>query len=96
MKERILRLCKRLDKFTFEDISTIADDVDESVLELLLMTLVREGWLVQRDELYFYNKKVQNKQITTFQYFNKETIALVVRCFCTQIPADKTRIIVKI
>lgn len=96
MKERILRLCKRLDKFSFEDISTIADDVDESVLELLLLTLVNEGSLIQRGKLYFYNKKVQNKQITTFQYFNKETITLVVRCFCTQIPADKACLIVNI
>lgn len=96
MKERILRLCKRLDKFSFGDISTIADDVDESVLELLLLTLVNEGSLIQRGKLYFYNKKVKNKQITTFQYFNKETIKLVLRCFCVQIPADKTCLIINI
>lgn len=34
MKDRILRLCKRLDKFTLDEISTIAEDVDEAVLEL--------------------------------------------------------------
>ena len=33
-ENRILRLCKRLDKFSFEDILTIADDVDESGWDL--------------------------------------------------------------
>lgn len=35
MRERILRLCRRLDKFTLDEILTIAEDIDESVLELL-------------------------------------------------------------
>lgn len=36
MKDRILKLCKRLDKFSLEEIVGIAEDVDESVMELLL------------------------------------------------------------
>ena len=31
-ENRILRLCRRLDKFTLDEISTIAEDLDESVL----------------------------------------------------------------
>ena len=46
MKERVLKLCRRLDKFTLDEISTIAEDIDESVLELLLLTLVQEGKLI--------------------------------------------------
>lgn len=38
MKDRILKLCKRLDKFSFEEIVGIAEDVDESVMKLLLQT----------------------------------------------------------
>lgn len=57
MKDRILRLCKRLDKFTLDEISTIAEDVDEAVLELLLLTLVQEGKLIFRDNIYLYNKE---------------------------------------
>ena len=34
MKDRILRLCRRLDKFTLDEISTITEDINESVLEL--------------------------------------------------------------
>lgn len=32
MKERVLKLCRRLDKFTLDEISTIAEDIDESEL----------------------------------------------------------------
>ena len=42
MRERVLKLCKRLDKFTFEDILTIAEDINEATLELFLLTLVNE------------------------------------------------------
>ena len=96
MKERILRLCKRLDKFSFEDISTIAEDIEESVLKLLLLTLVNEKRLIQKNEVYFYNKTAKNKQFSLFQYFNKTIINLVIRCFCVQIPADKTSLSVGI
>lgn len=89
MKERILRLCKRLDKFSFEDIFTIADDINEAVLELLLLTLVHEKRLIKRDDIYFYIKQARKQELSTIKYFNKETIALVVKCFCLEIPADK-------
>ena len=61
MKDRILRLCRRLDKFTLDEISTITEDINESVLELLLLTLVQEGKLTLRDDLYFYNKQISKK-----------------------------------
>lgn len=89
MKERILRLCKRLDKFSFEDISTIAEDIEESVLKLLLLTLVNEKRLIKRDNTYFYIKQARKQELSTIKYFNKEIIALVVKCFCLEIPADK-------
>ena len=57
MKERVLKLCRRLDKFTLDEISTIAEDIDESVLELLLLTLVQEGKLIFKDNIYLYNKE---------------------------------------
>lgn len=94
MRERILRLCKRLDKFSFEDISTIADDVDESVLELLLLTLVNEKRLIQSGEIYFYNKKVSmNKQISNvplfFQFHTKEDMNYIIKGFCTDLEVFK-------
>lgn len=55
-EKRVLRLCRRLDKFTLDEISTIAEDVNESVLELLLLTLIQDGKLSLKNGMYFYNK----------------------------------------
>ena len=44
-ENRVLRLCKRLDKFTLDEISTIAEDVDEAVLELLLFLCLQQSGL---------------------------------------------------
>lgn len=77
MKERVLKLCRRLDKFTLDEISTIAEDIDESVLELLLLTLVQEGKLIFKDNIYLYNKEQGcNKQRLPqfFQHHSKTDI----------------------
>ena len=95
-ENRILRLCKRLDKFTLDEISTIAEDVDEAVLELLLLTLVQEGKLILRNDLYFYNKQSFNKKYSILSYYPAKVLDIVIRCFCLSIPAYKTTQIVGI
>lgn len=89
MKERVLKLCRRLDKFTLDEISTIAEDVDESVLELLLLTLVQEGKLTLRNGLYLYNKKQISKKPSILSFYPKQIIDTAIRCFCLSIPAYK-------
>lgn len=96
MKERILKLCKRLDKFTFEDILTIAEDINEATLELMLLTLVNEKRLLLRDGVYYYNRKVSmNKQISTlplfFQFHTKKDMDYILRGFCTDIEVLKMK-----
>ena len=59
---RILKLCKRLDKFTFDDILMIACNIDESVLKLQLIKFVQDKRLVQRGDLYFYKKRTPQKK----------------------------------
>ena len=92
MKDRILRLCRRLDKFTLDEISTIAEDIDESVLELLLLTLVQEGKLIFRDNIYLYNKEQGgNKQRLPqfFQHHSKTDIDYIIKGFCIDIEVLK-------
>ena len=95
-ENRILRLCRRLDKFTLDEISTIAEDIDESVLELLLLTLVQEGKLTFRNGLYFYNKQSFNKKYSILSYYPAKILDIVIRCFCLLIPAYKTSQIIGI
>ena len=96
MRERVLRLCRRLDKFTLDEISTIAEDVDESVLELLLLTLVQEGKLTLRNGLYLYNKKQISKKPSILSFYPKQIIDTAIRCFCLSIPAYKVAQIIGI
>ena len=96
MKDRILRLCRRLDKFTLDEISTIAEDVDEAVLELLLLTLVKEGKLTLRNDLYFYNKQSFNKKYSILSYYPAKILDIVIRCFCLSIPAYKAKDVIGI
>ena len=96
MRERVLRLCRRLDKFTLDEISTIAEDISESVLELLLLTLVQEGKLTLRNGLYLYNKKQISKKPSILSFYPKQIIDTAIRCFCLSIPAYKVAQIVGI
>ena len=96
MRERVLRLCRRLDKFTLDEISTIAEEINESVLELLLLTLVQEGKLTLRNGLYLYNKKQISKKPSILSFYPKQIIDTAIRCFCLSIPAYKTSRIIGI
>lgn len=93
MSEQIIRLCKRLNKFTFEEISLIAE-TDEAKLLPILNEFVANNKLTHKDGVYFYNKTInsskQNSKLPlSFQYHSPETISMIVKCFCADIEVDK-------
>ena len=94
-ENRVLRLCRRLDKFTLDEISTIAEDINESVLELLLLTLIQDGKLSLKNGMYFYNKQISKKP-SILSFYPKQIIDTAIRCFCLSIPAYKTSQIIGI
>jgi len=85
-----------LNKFTLDDIITIADDIDESELQVILEALVVENKLIKRDNLYLYNKVQINKFPSFFQLYKKEMIDIIIRCFCAEIPVAKIALITEI
>ena len=92
MRDRILKLCKRLDKFTFEEIVSIAEDVEESVLEFSLKTLVKENKLTEKDGVYYYNKNPKinyHNRFSILSYYPSKILDLIIKGFCTSIPAYK-------
>lgn len=96
MRERILKLCKRLDKFTLDEIAMISE-IEEDELLPVLNELISENSIILRNETYFYQKKkIREKNISKFRAFPEQTIDLVIRCFCSDITADKTYKIVGI
>lgn len=94
MKERILKLCKRLDKFTLEEIVTIAEDINEATLELALMYLVNEKRIIKKDNMYFYNKEFSKNNFhgklpQFFQHHSKQEIDYIIKGFCANIEVLK-------
>lgn len=90
MKERILRLCKRLNKFTLDEISIISE-LEPNKLLPIINELISEDILVQVNGVYFYSKKQSiSAKYSIFKYYPKVTIDLVLRCFCESISTTKT------
>lgn len=96
MKERILQLCKRLNKFTIDEIETISE-INSKELLPILKELVSNNKLIKSNGVYVYNK--QSKYLAMaklphfFNYHSKEKIGLIMKCFCAEIPIMKTALI---
>ena len=58
MKERILKLCKRLNKFSLDEIETISE-TDSEELKPIIDSLILEKRLTYCDGTYYYNKKIK-------------------------------------
>lgn len=96
MKERILRLCKRLDKFTFNEVLEITEDIEEQDLKNIFDNLISENKLIQKNGIYFYNKQIaKTKQISQyplfFQFHNKTEIEYIIKGFCANIEVLKMK-----
>ena len=82
-ENRILRLCKRLDKFTFNEVLEITEDIEEQDLKNIFDNLISENKLIHMNGIYFYNKQlVKTKQINMyplfFQIHNKTEILIII------------------
>ena len=93
MKERILKLCKRLNKFSLDEIETISE-IDLSELKPIIDGLIEEERLTYCDGTYYYNKRVCKKQQTSklplfFEFHKKQDIEYIIRGFCTDIEVLK-------
>lgn len=88
MRDKILKLAKRLNKFTIEEIEPILyiDNLQE-----ILEELIEEKLLQFQNGFYFYIKKESRKLDLPlfFQFHTKEEIDMVVKCFCAGVTSDK-------
>ena len=90
MKDKILLLCKRLNKFTLDEISTISEFEPDMLLPII-NELISCGKLRQENGVYFYIKKQNvSAKYSIFKYYPKATIDLVLKCFCESISTTKT------
>lgn len=99
MTDKIQKLCKRLNRFTLEEIALIAE-LEEAEMEILLQNLIKENLLIKHDNNYIYNDvqkevKLKKRLPLMFEYHSPETIDMMIKCFCAEIPASKTSLIIK-
>lgn len=96
MKDRILQLCKRLNKFTLDEIVTISEISADNLLTVF-DKLISEDKLIYKSGEYFYQKK-QNiyDRYSIFKYYPKTTIDMVIKCFCDSIVTTKASHILSI
>ena len=89
MKDKILLLCKRLNKFTLDEISTISEFTPDKLLPII-NELISENKLLQENGVYFYIKTQSiSAKYSIFKYYPKMTIDLVLKCFCESISTTK-------
>ncbi len=83
MQEQVLKLCKRLGKFTIDDILGFID-IDEDVLKTMF-TLCPQ--IKQNGDIYNYikNSIPRKEQPFFFGYYSEECIREIQRCFCAEI-----------
>ncbi|MCI1272855.1 MAG: hypothetical protein LKG27_00265 [Clostridiaceae bacterium] len=88
MRNKILKLAKRLDKFTLEDIEPILN-IDN--MQEILDNLIKEKSLQFQSGFYFYIKKESKKSDLPlfFQFHTKEEIDMIIKCFCAGVATDK-------
>ena len=89
MNERILQLCKRLNKFSLDEIATISE-IETENLKNILDELIAENKIIEENGQYFYVKKVRIIQKhRIFQYYDVRIIDILIRAFCSDIPSYK-------
>lgn len=92
MKEQLLKTCKRLNKFTLEELEVITE-TDKSELVPVLEEFVLQKYLVPRNGIYFYTQIKPTADIKFPRFFENnsdETVDMIIKCFCADISSNKT------
>ena len=91
MKERIMRLCKRLKKFSLDDIILISE-LEEGDILAILNELEQEKVIDNNDGYYVYLKSASEKRLNKpicFQYHSKQEIEYMLKGFCADVETRK-------
>ena len=91
MKNKVLKLCKRLNKVTASEIAPILM-ITEAEAREILNELVKDGSLTVREDLVYFYKEIQAKPILPlfFEFRERNEIELILKCFCAEVPTEKT------
>ena len=91
MSDQILKLCRRLNKFTFDEILLISE-VDSEELKEDLNTLLSADKLVLNNGVYTFKNDSEETKIVSnslFIYYPQHIIELMIRSYCADVPTYK-------
>ncbi|MDY6311201.1 MAG: hypothetical protein SPL70_00430 [Cyanobacteriota bacterium] len=92
MKNKILKLAKRLETFRLEDIESIMGDGIESVLQ----ELVKDGQLNLVGEIYSYKAEQKSPLPFCFKFHSQEKIEMITKCFCAGVKSKQASFLLDI
>ena len=89
MEEQILKLCKRLNKFTLENLE-ILSEIPKTKLLPILSKFVDENKITKRENEYLFQKsKISVQNYSIFKTYPAIINDIVLRCFCENINSIK-------
>src|SRR5574344_1207224 len=95
MKNKVLKLAKRLGKFTTYEIVPLLMITKDNLMPVL-GELVAEKRLIKREDgLYFYNEETisKSKLPLFFEFRTKEELDLIIKCFCAEVSVSKMALV---
>ena len=92
MKNKILKLAKRLETFRLEDIESIMGDGIEGVLQ----ELVKDGQLNLVGEIYSYKAEQKSPLPFCFKFHSQEKIEMITKCFCAGVKSKQASFLLDI
>ena len=94
MKDKILKLAKRLDKFRLEDIEAI---IGEEGVKNILQKLVDDERLDFNGEIYSYKEPVKHLPLPfCFKFHSQENIEMITKCFCAGVKSKQASLLLDI
>lgn len=92
MKNKILKLAKRLETFRLEDIESIMGEGIEDVLQ----ELVKDGQLNLVGEIYSYKAEQKSPLPFCFKFHSQEKIEMITKCFCAGVKSKQASFLLDI
>ena len=93
-KDKVLKLCRRLKKSSLNELTELLE-VEDDEIKPILWELEQEELIVEVDGIISMNNKRKQDQLANrnlklmFTYQSPETIDLIIKGFCLNIPPQK-------
>ena len=92
MKNKILKLAKRLETFSLEDVESIMGEGVKDILQ----ELVEDGHLNLVGEIYSYKAEQKSPLPFCFKFHSQEKFEMITKCFCAGVKSKQASFLLDI